>query len=488
MVVINLRLVSRMLAPATLYLAVIGLIPLIYGTIQGDGGTVAFLSMSAAAVGISQILHHFGRNARPALTIRELFLFTVTLWTLASAIAAIPIYLMLEDVSVAGAFFESVSGLSTTGATVINELDSRPHSILLWRSILQFLGGIGFVVIGVAILPSFSIGGMNIFKTESTSFDGNAKLTPHLKTMAFALLMWYVLNAVLCTISYNLAGLDPFMAVNAAMCTVATGGMMPTDASMNDLSPAAHYIAIVFMYLGSVPFLVLLGSLSLNLIKAARFFKNQQVRGYTLFILIVSAAITLSLIFKNDYPVEKAIRVALFNVVSIMSTSGFALEDFTAWNSFSTIVFMVIFAIGGCSGSTSGGIKYFRLQVCYSMFRSQLIKSIHPHRMVEPRFNGVRVDAESLRAVITYLVSYVLVCVTSAIIAAVLGLNITDAFTATITCLSNVGPAMGNELGPTSNFASLNEGLLLLFSFDMLLGRLEIIPVLLCLTRMFWKL
>ena len=453
MVIINLRLVARMLSPAIFYIAVIGLIPLIYGTLTLQGGTIEFLSMSAAAVGVSQILRRIGRNARTNLTIRELFLFTVSLWGLASAIAAIPIYLMLEDVSVAGAFFESVSGLSTTGATVINHLEDRSHAILLWRSILQFLGGIGFVVIGVAILPSFSIGGMNIFKTESTSFDGNAKLTPHLKTMATALLVWYLLNAILCTICYRLNGLDMFMAINAAMCTVATGGMMPTDASMNGLSAGAHYTAIVFMYLGSIPFLVVLANISLRFYHLVFIYKNQQIRSYTLFIIFVSACIALSLIFKNDYPIEKAIRVALFNVVSILSTSGFALEDFTAWNSLATIVFMVIFAIGGCSGSTSGGIK-----------------------------------SETLRAVITYLVSYVLVLIVSSIAATLLGLNITDAITASITCLSNVGPAMGYELGPTANFANLSQGLHVLFAFDMLMGRLEIIPVLLCLTRMFWRL
>ncbi len=488
MVIINLRLVARMLSPAIFYIAVIGLIPLIYGTLTLQGGTIEFLSMSAAAVGVSQILRRIGRNARTNLTIRELFLFTVSLWGLASAIAAIPIYLMLEDVSVAGAFFESVSGLSTTGATVINHLEDRSHAILLWRSILQFLGGIGFVVIGVAILPSFSIGGMNIFKTESTSFDGNAKLTPHLKTMATALLVWYLLNAILCTICYRLNGLDMFMAINAAMCTVATGGMMPTDASMNGLSAGAHYTAIVFMYLGSIPFLVVLANISLRFYHLVFIYKNQQIRSYTLFIIFISACIALSLIFKNDYPIEKAIRVALFNVVSILSTSGFALEDFTAWNSLATIVFMVIFAIGGCSGSTSGGIKYFRLQICFAMFKSQLVKSIHPHRMIEPRFNGTRIDAETLRAVITYLVSYVLVLIVSSIAATLLGLNITDAITASITCLSNVGPAMGYELGPTANFANLSQGLHVLFAFDMLMGRLEIIPVLLCLTRMFWRL
>ncbi len=483
--VINLPLVLKLLAPAIFWVGIIGLIPAAFAFLHGQHSEgFSFAAMSLCALVISNILRLCGRRARVVITIRDLFIFTVSLWILSALIAALPISMLIADLNYTGAVFETASALSTTGATAISGLDDRPASVLLWRSILQFLGGIGFVVIGVAVLPSFLLGGLNLFKTESTSFDGQAKLTPHIKTMAISLLIWYLGTAVVCTFCYVISGLDLFLAVNAALCTVATGGMMPLDASMNDLPAAVHYFAIFFMFLGSLPFLVLLSTISGNVLHV---FRDEQVRGFFKIIAVITAALMASLVLNNGYDVERAFRVALFNTVSILSTTGFALEDFTQWNPFATYIFLIILAIGGCSGSTSGGIKVFRLQVCFAMFKTQLKKSIHPHQVLEPHFNGQQLTSALIRAVITYLVAYVLVLLVSSCIATLLGLNITDAFTATMTSLSNVGPAMGSQLGPSSNFAQLSGSLHLLFAFDMIVGRLEIVPVLLCLTRFFWR-
>ncbi len=423
-------------------------------------------------------------NPQLVLTIRELFLFTTSMWALIAVISAIPIYLMLPDVDYLGAFFETASALSTTGATVINDLDSRPPALLLWRSILQLLGGIGFVVIAVAVLPQVAMGGMNIFKTESTYFENSSKFTPHVKTMSLTILGWYLITLVLCTIAFVIGGLDLYMAFNAAACTVATGGMMPVDASMNGMSPFVHYSASFFMFVSSCPFTVVIAGLTGNFHKL---FHDQQVRGYFLFTLLVSLAVTATLFFKNDYELERAFRIAFFNVISILSSTGFNLEDFTLWNPIATLIFMVILPLGGCSGSTSGGIKFFRLQVCASLFRTQMIKSIHPHRVLSPQFNNHPLDVATVNSIITFIAAYFLMTLISSFVAVFLGLNIVDAITATITCLSNIGPAMGPELNPSNNFAGLSGGLYLLFSFDMLMGRLEIIPMLLCMTRMFWR-
>ena len=484
--VVNLPLVLKLLAPAIFWVGIVGFIPAVFAFWhqQSDEG-LSFAAMSVCALVTANILRLAGRHARVALTIRDLFVFTVSLWILTALIAALPISMLLPDINYTGAVFETASALSTTGATAIDGLDGRPLSVLLWRSILQFVGGIGFVVIGVAVLPSFLLGGLNLFKTESTSFDGQAKLTPHIKTMALALLFWYLGTAVVCTGCYIISGLDWFLALNAALCTVATGGMMPLDASMNELPPAVHYFAIFFMVLGSLPFLALLSTASG---RVGTLFRDEQVRGFIKIIAVLTAVLTASLIFYNGYDLERAFRVSLFNVVSILSTTGFALEDFTLWNPFATYIFLIILAVGGCSGSTSGGIKVFRLQICFAMFKTQLIKSIHPHQVLEPHFNGQQLTSELIRAVVTYLVAYVLMLLVSSCIATLLGLNITDAFTATMTSLSNVGPAMGSQLGPSANFADISGALHLLFAFDMIVGRLEIVPVLLCLTRFFWRL
>ena len=483
--VINLYAVSKLLGPSLIGMAFIGLIPTVYALFTNTEGASSFVVMIVIAFSAGKILSWLGKKAgQYVVTIRELFLFTASLWVAITLISAIPIYVLLPDVDYAGAIFESASGLSTTGATAINHLDDRPAAILLWRSMLQLMGGIGFVVIAVAVLPQVAMGGMNIFKTESTYFENSNKFTPHMKTMSLAILGWYLVTFVLCTIAFIIGGLDFFMAINAAACTVATGGMMPTDASMNGMSNFVHYSAIVFMFLSSCPFTVIIAGISGNI---SKLFSDQQVKYYFLFTLFMSLMVTATLYFKNEYDLERAFRVATFNVVSVLSTSGFALEDFTLWNPIATLLFLILLPLGGCSGSTSGGIKIFRLCVFASLFRTQMIKSIHPHRVIYPRFNGLPIDAATIHSIMTFFAVYIVCALISSLTATALGLNITDAITATITCLSNIGPAMGPQLSPSDNFANLDGSLHILFAFDMILGRLEIIPVLLCLTRIFWR-
>lgn len=483
--VINLYAVSKLLGPSLIGMAFIGLIPTVYALFTNTEGASSFVVMIVIAFSAGKVLSWLGKKAgQYVVTIRELFLFTASLWVAITLISAIPIYVLLPDVDYAGAIFESASGLSTTGATAINHLDDRPAAILLWRSMLQLMGGIGFVVIAVAVLPQVAMGGMNIFKTESTYFENSNKFTPHMKTMSLAILGWYLVTLVLCTIAFIIGGLDFFMAINAAACTVATGGMMPTDASMNGMSSFVHYSAIVFMFLSSCPFTVIIAGISGNI---SKLFSDQQVRYYFLFTLFMSLMVAATLYFKNEYDLERAFRVATFNVVSVLSTSGFALEDFTLWNPIATLLFLILLPLGGCSGSTSGGIKIFRLCVFASLFRTQMIKSIHPHRVIYPRFNGHPIDAATIHSIMTFFAAYIVCALISSLTATALGLNITDAITATITCLSNIGPAMGPQLSPSDNFANLDGSLHILFAFDMILGRLEIIPVLLCLTRIFWR-
>ena len=483
--VINLYAVSKLLGPSLIGMAFIGLIPTVYALFTNTDGASSFVVMIVIAFSAGKILSWLGKKSgQYVVTIRELFLFTASLWIAITLISAIPIYVLLPDVDYAGAIFESASGLSTTGATAINHLDDRPAAILLWRSMLQLMGGIGFVVIAVAVLPQVAMGGMNIFKTESTYFENSNKFTPHMKTMSLAILGWYLVTFVLCTIAFIIGGLDFFMAINAAACTVATGGMMPTDASMNGMSSFVHYSAIVFMFLSSCPFTVIIAGISGNI---SKLFSDQQVRYYFLFTLFMSLMVAATLYFKNEYDLERAFRVATFNVVSVLSTSGFALEDFTLWNPIATLLFLILLPLGGCSGSTSGGIKIFRLCVFASLFRTQMIKSIHPHRVIYPRFNGHPIDAATIHSIMTFFAAYIVCALISSLTATALGLNITDAITATITCLSNIGPAMGPQLSPSDNFANLDGSLHILFAFDMILGRLEIIPVLLCLTRIFWR-
>ena len=481
--VIDLRIVAKLLGSALFWLGIIALVPALYALAVGGAGAGAFALTALTASGTGALLRLLGRGAVLKTALRELFLFTALLWVAMAGISGIPFYLLLPDFGVSAAFFESASALSTTGSTIIRHLDTTAPAILLWRSILQFLGGIGFVVIGVAVLPNVALGGMALFKTESTSFDGSAKNTPHIKTMALSLLAWYLLTAALCCFFYVLGGFDGFLAVNAALCTVSTGGMMPIDASMNGASPFIHYTAMVFMLLGSCPFLLILRSITGDFFE---FFRDEQVRYLFYFTAVLGVLVSLSLVRLNGYDLERAFRVGFFNVIALLSSTCFGLEDFSAFNYFTTIVFMVILAIGGCSGSTAGGIKIFRLAVCFSMFKAEFVKSLHPHALCEPRYNKRVIDNNTLRAVITYLVGYILVTMASSVIACCLGLAPGDAISFTMSCLSNIGQGMGPTINP-ANYLSLSPELSLLFAGDMLLGRLEILPVLLIFTRMFWS-
>ncbi|MDY6321726.1 MAG: TrkH family potassium uptake protein [Succinivibrio sp.] len=482
--VVNLRLVSGLLSPAVFWFGIITLIPAVYSVFTFSRGFLSFALCGVLAILLSGLLRRLGRGAQNQPSIRDLFVFTVMLWALTALLAAIPFRFALENVNASAAVFESASALSTTGATVLTGLDLLPRPILLWRSMLQFLGGIGFVVIAVAVLPNASAGGMNIFRTESSSFDGRTKITPHVKTMAAGFLAWYLLTLFLCAFLYVLGGFSPFIAVNAALCTVSTGGMMPIDSSMNGVSPFIQYTAMVFMFLGSCPFMLILGSLSGSLFG---FFRDEQVRGFFFLCVLISLMVAISLVAADGYGLERALRTSFFNVIAILSSTGFNFEDFTRWNPFASIIFFIILGIGGCSGSTAGGIKIFRLQICFSMMKVQFLKTIHPHAVAEPRFNRRIIDSDTLRAVITYLVAYLLVTAVSATAASCFGLSIIDAFSGTVSCLSNIGPAVGQALNPSTTFAGLPSSLHLIFAFDMILGRLEILPVLLCLSRMFWK-
>ncbi len=482
--VINLKIVAFLLGPAILAVGMLAAIPAIYAIAIDSKGFISFATVSCLCVVISQILKTFSKGAKQNINIRELFLFTISLWSLMTLIAAIPFWIQLDDIDYAAAIFEAASGLSTTGGTAISYLETRPEPILLWRSILQFLGGIGFVVIAVAVLPNVSLGGMNLFKTESTSFDGSAKITPHIKTMALSFLTLYLVLLCLCTLFYYLGGLNLFLAINAALCTVATGGMMPLDSSMTNMSPMVHYTAIVFMILGSLPFILTIGLVTGH-IKA--FFKDEQVRFFFFIIIAATFVVCLSLIIKNGYDVERAFRVSLFNIVSVLSTSGFGLEDFTAFNSVATLIFLIILPIGGCSGSTSGGIKIFRIVVGLSLFKAQLKKTIHPHGVVYPRYNGNIVHSDTLSSIITYFVAYILALLISTFIATLYDIGLLDAISGSISCLSNIGPALGPQFGPSGNFANIPNVMHVIFAIDMLIGRLEIIPFLLCLSPDLWR-
>ncbi|WP_311567589.1 TrkH family potassium uptake protein [Photobacterium arenosum] len=479
---VNLRPIIFVIGLVLSKIALFMYLPTILAFLTGSGGFIDF----ATAVIITHIVAFacltFGKVTDFKLGVRDMFLLTTLVWTVASAFAALP-FMLINHISFTDAYFETMSGITTTGSTVLSGLDDMAPSILLWRSTLQWLGGIGFIVMGVAILPMLNVGGMRLFQTESS--DWSEKSSPRTKNVASNIVTVYLSLTGLCILGYMAAGMNTFDAVNHAFTTLSTGGYSTSDGSMNHFSPAAHWIAVVFMFAGGLPFLLFVQMLRKK--QPASLLRDAQVRGYTVTVLIVSLMVALWLCWQDGYDFSHAIRVAMFNIVSVITTTGFGLEDFTAWGAFPTVVFAFMMLVGGCSGSTAGGFKVFRFQVAIALLRKQLMQLIHPSGVFIQRYNQRPVTDAIVRSVVAFALTFIMTIIIIAALLAMLGLDPITSISGSVTAVANVGPGMGTIIGPTGNFASLPDAAKWILSLGMLMGRLEILTVLVLAFPAFWK-
>jgi trk system potassium uptake protein TrkH len=423
-----------------------------------------------------------GKTVDFKLGVRDMFLITALVWTVSSVFAALP-FVFINHISFTDAYFETMSGITTTGSTVLSGLDSMSHSILLWRSTLQWLGGIGFIVMGVAILPMLNIGGMRLFQTESS--DWSDKSSPRIKNVAKNIVTVYITLTVLCFVGYLLSGMNLFEAINHALTTLSTGGYSTSDGSMNHFSYRAHWVAILFMFLGGLPFLLFVSLVTQK--SPRKILSDEQVKGFARLFLLASFLVGLWLTLVDDYPTSDAIRVSMFNVVSVMTTTGFGLDDFTSWGALPSVLFVFLLMTGACSGSTSGGIKLFRFQVARSLLKIQLMKLIHPRGVFVQRYNRKKVSEDIVRSVVAFSLLFFITIIVLAALLASMGLDPITSLSGAITAVANVGPGMGAVIGPTGNFATLPDAAKWLLSFGMLLGRLEILTILVLFVPAFWK-
>ena len=480
--IINFRIISYLLGNILLYLAVAMSVPLLYSFITISKGSAEFLISAIFLVVLGLVLKHYGKSDVMHMTIKDMFLFTTLVWITALTMSAIPIVLILK-VDVISACYETASAISTTGSTVLGDVNKLPKSIILWRSILQYIGGLGFIVAGIAILPNLNVGGMKLFQTESSERN-TGNVTPKSRTLAKGILFLYIGSAILATITFYILGMNFFDAINHAMTAVSTGGMSTRNESMDYYSKSIHWAITFFMFLGSLPFALMVTSIRSH---SSVFFRDAQVRGFFSIIVVVSALVTLSLIFQQHYDVMDALRVAVFNVVNVLSSTGYTLEDFSAYNNFISMIFFIILPIGACSGSTSGGLKVFRLQISFTLFKRQIHQLMHPSAVFPQRYNNQNVNDTIVRSIIAFFCAYFGFTVLSAVLLALSGLNVMDAVTTTISCLSNIGPAMGPSFGSYGNFSILTGFQKLVLLTDMILGRLEVLTMLICFMPSFWK-
>lgn len=460
------------------------LVPAIVDVVYGNDDWVVFVASATLTIFVGMSLTFVGRQSGPTrLSIRQAFLLTTLAWVIVSAFAALPIWFSEFRPSYAGAYFEAMSALTTTGSTVLVGLDTGAPGILLWRALLQGLGGIGIIVLAIAILPMLQIGGMQLFRTESS--DRSEKMLPRATQISAAITGIYLFFALALIIAYSLAGMSLFDAVAHALPTISTGGFSTKDSSIGAFqSPAIEWVAIVGMLLGSLPFLAYLHFLRG---KPVAFFADAQIRVFFGIVAAFTLALWAYVELRDLAHGHDAIRWALFNIVTIISTTGFVAVDYTNWGPFSDVLIFVVMFLGACSGSTAGGVKTFRWMIAWEGVKKALFKSVYPSSVYVARYQGRTIDDQVMMSVMVFLAIYALVFVASGLIITAFGYDPLTAFSAAITCLSNVGPGLGPMIGPAGNFKDIPDPILWLLSSLMLVGRLELFTVLVLFLPRFWR-
>ena len=431
-------------------------------------------------VGVSTILSTHSPGTLK-LNYRQAYLVIVLGWIFVSFFGAIPF--LGTGIGITDSVFESMSGITTTGSTVLTDLDSLPPGLLLWRAILQWIGGIGIIAIAVLIMPFLHVGGMQLFKIESSD-PFQDKVAPMLKTLRF-LAEVYVFLTGACALIYYVLGMSGLDAITHAMSTLSTGGFSTHDASFGYFKDLRlHWAAIFFMIAGAIPFLLYVKA-TLGNVRAL--FTDQQVRGFLIFLAIISLAMTLWLMEQRDIGAIEALTLTTFNITSVVTTTGFASDDYTAWGPGAVAVFLVLMFVGGCSGSTTGAIKIYRFQVIIIYIRGYLKRLYSPNRVVPLKYNGHILSNDVPLSVLAFLSVFVATIALFTIILGVLGLDIVTAYSASVTAITNVGPGMGTIIGPAGNFEALPDTAKWVLIVAMLAGRLEVLVLLVTFDPDFWR-
>ncbi|AJY46447.1 TrkH family potassium uptake protein [Martelella endophytica] len=466
-----------------LYLAAAMFVPAMADLYYNNKDWEVFAVCGIMVGGISGVTAVAMRGNPPPFSRRLGFFLVNLLWVTFAVVGAVPIYLARADLSFAQALFESVSAITTTGSTVLTGLDHAAPGLLIWRSLLQWMGGIGIVALGLFILPFLRIGGMAFFKMESS--DTGDKPFARMASFTRAFLAIYVGITVLCAIGYGTSGMSHFDAVNHALTTVATGGFSTHDASFGYFHDTRLlWIAGFFMTICSLPFSILILFIVRGRLDTLRDPQIMLFLGY-LGIAVFALALYISLNGEMTFPM--ALSESFFNVSSILSTTGYASTDYTLWGSFAVVLVFFLTFMGGCSGSTAGGIKAYRFLILFNMLKTGMKKLIYPNAVYSIRYGQLTVDPETQRAVSMFFSAYILLWAVGSVALAALGYDIVTATTAVLTALSNVGPGLGDIIGPAGNFSSFADPELYLLSLMMLLGRLEILTIVVILMPMYWR-
>ena len=443
-------------------------------SIFASTGIIIFL------MGITIILAFKNKNTK--IGNRETFLLSVLSWIFLAGIAALPLYLSDINISYTDAFFEATSGITTTGSTILVNIENTSKGILIWRSILQWLGGIGIIVMAVAALPLLHMSGLQLFFSEQ--IEPNDKLKERVNNLAKTIIIIYSIFTLICAILLNISGMSLFDSICHSMTTIATGGYSTKNNSIGYFDNIwIEIIIIMGMIAASLPFIIYAKSIS-N-IKAV--FMDKQVKGFlfTLIISIFIIAIWLSL--KLNVNLIESIRISAFNVISIITGTGYSTEDFSEWGSFAISMLFIFMLIGGCTGSTTGGIKIFRIQILWQVILQQIQKVIRPHQILKITYSKAVIDDKTTLSILAIIFLFIISIIIIAGLLYWMGLDLLTAFSAAATSIAVVGPGLSNEIGPLGNFSNLPNQAKWLLSAAMIIGRLEFLAVLILIMPSFWR-
>jgi len=458
--------------------------PLLADLMAGNGHWPVFLESAILTIMVGGLVALSCQNGvSQGLSLRQTFLLTTSVWLALPLFGSLPFMLGSSDLSFTDAFFEAMSGLTTTGSTVIIGLEYLPEGLKLWRGIMQWLGGIGIIVVAMVFLPELRLGGMQIFRTEA--FDTMGKILPRAAEISSRISVIYVAMTLACALCFYTVGMNAFDAIVHAMTTVSTGGMANYDNSFGHFGAGPHYVATVFMMLSALPFVRYVQLISGN--GAKPLLVDSQVHAFfgVVFMLVLVLTVWLWRTFHGFS--ELGFREALFNVVSIITGTGYASADYMQWGPFAVTMFFFIGLIGGCAGSTACSVKVFRYQLLFASIKSQIRRIHSPHGIFTPRYQGRAVGDDVLNSVMAFFVVFMGAIGVVGVALALTGLDFITSISGAATALANVGPGLGTEIGPAGNFAGLNDAAKWILSIAMWVGRLEIMAVFTVLSLQFWR-
>ena len=444
----------------------------------------SFLSSSFVTILIGALFVLANLQKEYQLNLKQTFLFSTFAWLSIAIFGALPFILSDINFSVSDSFFESMSGITTTGSTVVADLDTSPKSILIWRAIMQWLGGVGIIVMAITVLPLLKVGGMQLFKIESS--DKPEKILPRTTQVAFIIISTYLVLTFCCAFFYKILGMNLFDSVAHAITTIATGGFSTHNDSIGYFDNSnIEIVATIFIILGSIPFIAYLKFIKGN---KKIFFQDIQIKGLIYLFLLSTLIMFLYLFFNNNnIVIIEKIRISSFNVVSILSGTGYVTNDFSLWGKFPLIFFLFLMFIGGCAGSTACGIKIFRFQLLFLFLNNQIKKIIYPNSVFILKYNNQKITDNNMNSVIIFVFAYLFIFILTAMLLSITGLDFLSAISGAATSISNVGPGLGEMIGPNGNFKSIPDVSKWILSFGMLLGRLELFAVLILFFPSFWR-